>query len=81
MLLERERELASLWEVVEAGREGGGALALVEGEAGIGKTSLLAQTALRASAGGFRVLRARGTPLEREFGLGIVRQLFEPAAG
>lgn len=77
MLLERERELTSLWAVVEAARAQRGALVIIEGEAGIGKTSLLEETGARASDAGLRVLRARGTILEREFGFGIVRQLFE----
>lgn len=78
-LLERERELASLWEAVDAAREQRGAVAIVEGEAGIGKTSLLEVTAARAAAAGVRVLRARGAALEREFGFGLARQLFERA--
>ena len=74
MLLERERELESLWAVVEVAGERRGSVGLIEGDAGIGKTALLEQT---ACAGGLAVLRARGTPLEHEFGFGIVRQLFE----
>jgi DNA-binding CsgD family transcriptional regulator len=77
MLLEREGELEALWSVVEAAGQRRGAVAIVEGEAGIGKTSLLEATADRAAEQGARVLRARGAALEREFGLGIVRQLFE----
>lgn len=77
MLLERERELGSLWSLVEAANERRGAVAIVQGEAGIGKTSLLHETAARAIERGARVLRARGAVLEREFGFGVVRQLFE----
>lgn len=77
MQFERARELASLRAVVESGREGRGAVAIVSGEAGIGKTSLLEATAAEAADGGARVLRARGSALEREFGFGVVRQLFE----
>lgn len=77
MLLERSAELAELWQVVEAARAGAGGVAVVEGEAGIGKTSLLELTAARAGECGVRVLRARGTVLEHEYGYGIVRQLFE----
>lgn len=79
MLLERERELESLWSLIEAAGDRRGAVAVVEGEAGIGKTSLLDETAARAVQRGARVLRARGATLEREYGFGIVRQLFERA--
>ena len=51
---------------------------LIEGPAGIGKSGLLA--GLRERAGGrLRVLAARASELEREFGFGVVRQLFEAA--
>ena len=33
----------------------------------------------KASADGYEVLRARGSEMERDFGFGLVRQLFEPA--
>lgn len=79
MQFERERELALLSTVVDSGRDGRGAVAIVSGEAGIGKTSLLEATAADAVDGGARVLRARGSALEREFGFGVVRQLFERA--
>lgn len=45
-LLERDQDLGALVEIVEAARDGRGALVLVGGEAGIGKTALL--RALRA---------------------------------
>ena len=51
---------------------------VVEGAAGIGKTSLLAAAAERAAARGTRVLAARAAPLEQAYGFGVVRQLFEP---
>lgn len=41
VLLEREKELAQLRELIEGARSGEGALALVEGAPGIGKTRLL----------------------------------------
>ncbi|MDX6514245.1 MAG: hypothetical protein QOE36_3749, partial [Gaiellaceae bacterium] len=49
-LLERDEDLAELLGAVDAARAGKGALVLVGGEAGIGKTSLL--RALRAELGG-----------------------------
>ena len=52
---------------------------VVEGPAGIGKTELLAAArGARARAPGCTPLTARGTELERAFGFGVVRQLFEP---
>jgi DNA-binding CsgD family transcriptional regulator len=51
---------------------------LIEGPAGIGKTAVLAAAQSEARANGFRVLRAGGLELEREFAFGVVRQLFEP---
>ena len=51
---------------------------VLEGPAGIGKTALLQACRGRAEGAGFRVLAARGGELERQLGLGIVRQLFEP---
>ncbi len=51
---------------------------MVEGPAGIGKTVLLAVARGAAEGEGFRVLRARGAELEREFAFGVVRQLVEP---
>jgi DNA-binding CsgD family transcriptional regulator len=52
---------------------------VVEGPAGIGKTALLTAARIAAADGGMRVLRARGTELERDFAFGVVRQLFEPS--
>jgi DNA-binding NarL/FixJ family response regulator len=77
-LLERDRELAVLEELIQRALEEKPALALVEGPAGIGKSRLLAATRDAADAAGFRVLAARGSDLERELPFGVVRQLFDP---
>ena len=77
--LERERELAELERCLSLARAGRGALALVEGAAGIGKTRLLREAWRAAGVAGMRVLRGRGAELEREFPYGVVRQLIEPA--
>jgi len=75
-LLERDRELATLDAAVRAAAAGSGRLAVIGGPAGIGKSGLLAD--LRARAGdALHVLPARASELEREFGFGVVRQLFE----
>lgn len=71
-LLEREDELAALDAVLI---EGG--VLMVEGGAGIGKTSLLAAATGRAAGLGQEVMRARGSELEAGFAFGVVRQLFE----
>ena len=77
-LLERDDEVAALGHLVEGAAGGDGALALIEGPAGIGKSRLLAEARTRAEADGFRVLAARGSELERELPFGVVRELLEP---
>jgi DNA-binding CsgD family transcriptional regulator len=79
VILERERELAALSAVAAAGAAGHGGLVLVEGPAGIGKTTLLRAACDRCD--GQRVLTARGLALERGFPYGIVRQLLDPVRG
>ena len=78
MLLQRERELASIEQQLDAARRGHGSLAAIVGAAGSGKTSLIAAAAERAQADGLRVLRARASEMERSFAFGVARQLFEP---
>jgi DNA-binding CsgD family transcriptional regulator len=77
-LLERSKELARIESALAEARSGRGSFVLIEGPAGIGKTALLAAARTAATAGGMRVLRSRGTELERDFAFGVVRQLFEP---
>jgi DNA-binding CsgD family transcriptional regulator len=76
-LLEREREHAALVDVVAAAREGSGAVALLRGAAGIGKSRLLEAVASEGRRVGARTLRARGGEMERDFPYGVVRQLLE----
>ena len=76
-LLERGAEAGALEAALSSARAGSGAAVIVEGEAGIGKSALLGETARRAREQGLRVLRARGGELERELTFGIVRQLLE----
>ncbi len=78
VLLEREDELVRLDELIEAARAGRGAVTIVEGPAGIGKSVLLAATRERAGEQGFTVLSARGGTLEREHPFGVARQLLGP---
>ena len=55
-----------------------GGVLVVEGGAGIGKTSLLRRgCARRRRQRGWRVVRGCGSELETGFAFGVVRQLFE----
>jgi predicted ATPase len=78
LLLERERELQCIDAAIAAAREGSGRSVVVEGPAGIGKSTVLAAARAAAEDGATRFLRARGAELERDFAFGVVRQLFEP---
>ena len=71
-VLERESEVAALDAAVAAARAGTGALVLVEGPAGIGKTTLLEHVARTPDVG---TLRATGGELEQRMSLGVTRQL------
>jgi DNA-binding CsgD family transcriptional regulator/tetratricopeptide (TPR) repeat protein len=78
LLLERDLDLASIETLVDAATGGNGNFVVIEGSAGVGKTSLLAETRHIATGAGLRVLGARCSELEQEFAFGVVRQLFEP---
>ena len=67
----RERESAILRDLAAAAARGRGAVAVVAGEPGIGKTRLLAEAAEHARAAGCRTLRAGGDELvaDRPFAL------------
>lgn len=72
VLLERQDDLATIGSVVEQG----GAI-VIEGGAGIGKTSLLTAACTQAVDTGREVLSGRGSELESAFPFGVVLQLFE----
>ncbi len=76
-LVEREHELRVLRGALADALDGRGRLALVQGPAGIGKSRLLQEVRRLATDQGVLVLGARGSQLERDFGFGAVRQLFE----
>jgi len=77
-LLEREDALRTLRAALVDAASGQGRLVVLEGPAGEGKSTLIAAVAELAAADGMRVLRARGSELERESPFGAVRALFEP---
>jgi DNA-binding CsgD family transcriptional regulator len=76
-LVERDLELDALATALDSARGADGGVVLVEGPSGIGKSALLAAVVERAGAVGMIALSATGGELEREFGFGVVRQLFE----
>jgi DNA-binding CsgD family transcriptional regulator len=78
VILGRDAELAALSAAADAAGAGHGAFVLVEGPAGIGKTTLLRMACTRRTAPGLQILTARGLALESGFAYGIARQLIEP---
>src|SRR2546423_11471923 len=77
-LLEREAERDALVAGLADARDGTGALVVLEGAGGIGKTRLLREAREIGERMGLRVLAARATELEADYPFGVVRQLFEP---
>lgn len=77
-LIQRDSELAVMESRLDAVRDGAGRVIVVEGPAGIGKSTLLSAGARMAADAGMTVLRAWGDPLEQEAAWGIAWQLFSP---
>jgi predicted ATPase len=77
-MVERGQELRALYGLVERARLGGGRFVLVEGPAGIGKTSLLDACTERGAGLGLEVLRARGDEVAMESPFSAVRELLWP---
>jgi DNA-binding CsgD family transcriptional regulator len=78
-LLERDADLEQIAAPLRSALGGSGGFVAIEGAPGIGKTSLLEETAELAEADGMAVLRARGGVMESDFALGVVVQLLAPA--
>jgi DNA-binding SARP family transcriptional activator/tetratricopeptide (TPR) repeat protein len=68
-LIGRDEETARLRETLVTVRRGRGRCVILHGEAGIGKTRLVAELAARAARSGFRVLTGRAWESERILGL------------
>jgi DNA-binding CsgD family transcriptional regulator len=77
VLVERGPELARVDAALEAVGGGSGRVLVVEGPAGIGKSSVLEAASAQGRDAGFLVLPAVAGEFERELGFGVVRQLFE----
>jgi predicted ATPase len=78
VLLDRDAELTELARRLAEARAGFGRVIVVEGPAGIGKSTLLAAAGRIARTDGAMVLYARCSPLEQHAAWGMARQLFEP---
>jgi predicted ATPase len=72
-LLEREHELLALRDGLDRARGGDGALLLVEGPPGLGKTELVREARAAARRAHLMTLEAKGSELERPFAFGLVR--------
>lgn len=77
-LLEREAELECIAHAVARAVEGEPALVVVEGGAGLGKTTLLSEARRRLDKGRTTVLVGRPGQQEGVFAYGVLRQLLEP---
>jgi DNA-binding CsgD family transcriptional regulator len=78
-LVGRGHELAAIDALLSALAAGGGSALLITGSAGLGKSGLLAATALRAAGAGLPVLSARALPAELHVPYGLAVRLLEPA--
>ena len=76
-LLDRAAELGAIAAALDSACSGLGSALLVEGAAGIGKTSLLTHACEQAAGAGMTVLVARAAEFEGGYAWGVVRQLFE----
>ena len=76
-LLEREHELATVWDWLDDVRAERGRMLLIEAPAGLGKSALIDRVREMAR-GDFILLRAAGSEVEQELGWGVARSLFEP---
>jgi DNA-binding CsgD family transcriptional regulator/tetratricopeptide (TPR) repeat protein len=72
----REAEIQALGEALDLVAAGGPAMVLVEGEAGIGKTRLLAQVLEDAAGRGMQVAAGRAEELERTRPFGLLAAAF-----
>jgi AAA ATPase-like protein len=73
-IIGRERELAATGRLLDRAAEGAAVL-VVDGEAGIGKTTLWLEAVRAADARGFRVLEARPAESEAKFSYSAVADL------
>jgi DNA-binding CsgD family transcriptional regulator len=75
-LFGREREIAVIERLLNTVREGHGAVLMVDGEAGVGKTALLQYAS--DAAHDFRVVRTAGVEGEMDLDYAALQQLYSP---
>lgn len=78
VLLEREKELAVLRAAGDAARARAGAVVVIHGPPGAGKSALLSAAESEARRSGITVLAGRGRELERTVALGVATELLAP---
>jgi len=78
MLLKRESELDRTAAALRGAQAGRGSLLVITGPFGIGRSALLDAAAGLGTAQGALVLRANTALTERDYDLGVARQLLEP---
>jgi hypothetical protein len=79
-LLGREREVAELSSVIQAGRQRGSVM-IMTGEPGIGKSALLEVARSAAREAGYTVLSAVGVETEMHLPFGGIHQMLTPLMG
>ena len=77
LILEREAERELAESVVDAAAAGEGATVLVEGPAGVGKTTVVGMFAEAAARRGMGIVGARATPVEQSEAWAVSRRLFD----
>ena len=80
-LLGRDRQLASAARAIGDVRRGSGRVLGLLGEAGLGKSALLAEIGERARAAGLRVVAGRGVEHERDIPFGVMCDALGELAG
>lgn len=77
VLVERDLHLTELRDSLRDALDGRPGVVLIEGPAGIGKSRLLGEVPELAAGERVLTLSARGSQREKDYGFGVVRQLFE----
>ena len=78
LLLNRGDEIVALEAALNRAATGSGAVVLLEGAAGTGKSALVDRARGLAQVARLKVLTARGGELERDYPFGVMRQLYGP---